>query len=96
MRSPLENAAVFVYNISCIIVGYILTTENDRYNTAKDEKETTRMKTEQIVVTSKGLGIEEALTLTEKLGNEVGLERKPMLHLRLLAEELFGMLRRRR
>ena len=51
------------------------------------------MKTEQIVITSKGQGMDQALTLTEKLGSEAGLKGKPVLHLRLLAEELFGMLR---
>ena len=34
-----------------------------------------------------------ALSMTEKLGAEQGLERKQILHLRLLAEELFSMLR---
>jgi hypothetical protein len=51
------------------------------------------MKTDQIVVTSKGCGMDEALSLTEKLGQDAGLENKPVLHLRLLTEELFGMLR---
>ncbi|MBQ2040831.1 MAG: hypothetical protein II482_01645 [Lachnospiraceae bacterium] len=51
------------------------------------------MKTEQIKVTSAGAGMEEALQLTEKFGLESGLERKENLRLRLLAEELFGMMR---
>ena len=51
------------------------------------------MKTEQIKVTSAGTGMEEALQLTEKFGLESGLERKENLRLRLLAEELFGMMR---
>ena len=51
------------------------------------------MKTEPIVVTCNGLGMGEALEATEKLGIEAGLEKKPVIHLRLLAEELFGMLR---
>ena len=51
------------------------------------------MKTETIIVSSLGQGIKEALALTEKLGKENGLEKKEVLHLRLLAEELFGMLR---
>ena len=37
--------------------------------------------------------IDEALAMTEKLGLDYGLEKKPVLHLRLLAEELFGMKR---
>ncbi len=51
------------------------------------------MKTKKMYVDSRGGGMEEALCTTEKLGAESGLERKPLLHLRLLAEELFGMLR---
>jgi hypothetical protein len=51
------------------------------------------LKTEQIKVTSAGAGMEEALQLTEKFGLESGLERKEDLRLRLLAEELFGMMR---
>ena len=51
------------------------------------------MKTEKIVVTSQGQGIADALTLTEKAGVYAGLDKKPALHLRLLAEELIGLLR---
>lgn len=51
------------------------------------------MKTEKMVISSREIGMQEALAATEKLGTECGLERKQMLHLRLLAEELFGMLR---
>lgn len=51
------------------------------------------MKTQEIKVTSSGLGIEEALELTEKTGSESGLQPKENLHLRLLAEELLGMVR---
>ena len=51
------------------------------------------MKTAPMIVTSEGIGIKEALALTEKLGKENGLSPKSVLHLRLLGEELFGMLR---
>ena len=51
------------------------------------------MKSEIITVTSQGEGMSAALSMTEKLGAESGLDSKPVLHLRLLAEELFGMLR---
>ncbi len=51
------------------------------------------MKTEQITVTGNGIGIDKALEATEKLGNEAGLDKKSALHLRLIAEELFGILR---
>ena len=51
------------------------------------------MKTGLITVTSEGLGMKEALMLTEDVGKDSGLEKKAVLHLRLLAEELFGMLR---
>ena len=51
------------------------------------------MKSTRITVTSGGLGMRDALDMTEKLGAESGLGEKENLHLRLLAEELFGMLR---
>ncbi|MBS7263204.1 MAG: hypothetical protein KIG36_06325 [Eubacteriales bacterium] len=51
------------------------------------------MKSAVIGVNSKGTGMSDALAMTEKLGVEGGLERKQVLHLRLLAEELFGTLR---
>ena len=51
------------------------------------------MKTEKISINNRELGMTVALSMTEKLGAEQGLERKQILHLRLLAEELFSMLR---
>ncbi len=51
------------------------------------------MKTTVITVTSRGTGMREAMEATEKLGVESGLERKEQLHLRLLSEELIGLLR---
>lgn len=51
------------------------------------------MKTEKISINNRELGMTVALGMTEKLGAEQGLERKQILHLRLLAEELFSMLR---
>ncbi len=51
------------------------------------------MKTAPITVTSGGEGIREALALTEKCGRDSGLDQKSALHLRLLAEEVSGMLR---
>lgn len=51
------------------------------------------MKTENITINSRGQGIEEALAMTESLGTESGLAEGEKLHLRLLAEELLGMLR---
>lgn len=51
------------------------------------------MKTEQTTMIRGEKGVKEALAMTEKLGVDYGLERKPVLHLRLLAEELFGMMR---
>ena len=51
------------------------------------------MKTDIITVTNKEESIKEALFFTEKFGNEVGLEKKGILHLRLLSEELMGILR---
>ncbi len=51
------------------------------------------MKTTPVSVKSSGAGMSEALTLTENIGAESGLDKKSVLHLRLLSEELFGMLR---
>ena len=51
------------------------------------------MKTREIAVTSRGLGMHEALEMTETLAAESGLKQNDILHLRLLAEELFGMLK---
>ena len=51
------------------------------------------MKSELITVNEKGCGISEALAMTEKAGIYCGLEKKQLLHLRLLAEETLGMLR---
>lgn len=50
-------------------------------------------KTAVITVTSEGQGIEEALSMTERVGREAGLDRKSNLRLRLLSEEMFGLLR---
>lgn len=51
------------------------------------------MVSDVMTVTSRGKGMNEALTATERFAIECGLEKRPVLHLRLLAEELFGMLR---
>lgn len=51
------------------------------------------MNSELMTVNSRGQGMSDALAMTEKLGRETGLDRKQNLQLRLLAEELFGMLR---
>lgn len=51
------------------------------------------MKTAPMIVTSDGIGMSEALAMTEQVGKTCGLDQKSNLHLRLLGEELFGMLR---
>ena len=51
------------------------------------------MEQKEFIVTSRGEGIREALAATEKLGVDSGLSIKENLRLRLLAEELFGMVR---
>ena len=51
------------------------------------------MNTEMIRINSYGDGMREALEATERLGVEGGLTPKQTLRLRLLAEELFGMMR---
>ena len=51
------------------------------------------MEQKEFIVTSRGEGMQEALAATEKLGLDCGLGSKENLRLRLLAEELFGMVR---
>jgi len=51
------------------------------------------MKTDVIAVSSKGSQIEQALSQVDKVAEYKGLVGKNALHLRLLAEELMGMLR---
>ena len=51
------------------------------------------MKSEIVKVTSSGAGMPEALEMTEKAGDVAGLEKKEKLRLRLLAEELVGVMR---
>ena len=51
------------------------------------------MNTAEIFISSRGQGMQEALEETEKLGLDCGLDTKENLRLRLLAEELFGMVR---
>lgn len=51
------------------------------------------MKTDIITITPEGEGISDALKETEKAASFRGLDRKQTLRLRLLAEEMTGMLR---
>ncbi|MGI6265444.1 MAG: hypothetical protein ACOYJY_08315 [Acutalibacteraceae bacterium] len=51
------------------------------------------MGTMEFAITSRGDGMEEALKETEILAVQSGLSKKEILRLRLLAEELFGMMR---
>ena len=51
------------------------------------------MKTKEIIIASSGQGMDEALLETERIGVESGLTPKEVLRLRLLTEELFGMMR---
>ena len=51
------------------------------------------MKTKKIFVNNQEIGIQDALIMTEGIGAECQLEVKQLRRLRLLAEELFGMLR---
>ena len=51
------------------------------------------MQTDKIQVLSNGEGIEAALAESEKFAAYMGIEGKPALHLRLLTEELLGMVR---
>ena len=51
------------------------------------------MQTDKIQILSNGEGIEAALAESEKFAAYMGIEGKPALHLRLLTEELLGMVR---
>ena len=51
------------------------------------------MNTPVITVNNEGSGFDEALALSEKLGLSCGLDKKQNLRLRLLTEELFGLVR---
>ena len=51
------------------------------------------MKTDVITVSSKGNRMESALLQTEKVAAYKGLSQKNALHLRLLTEEMMGMMR---
>ncbi|MCR5202027.1 MAG: hypothetical protein K6D02_02900 [Lachnospiraceae bacterium] len=51
------------------------------------------MKSKEITVWNDGTGIVTALAVTDELANANGLNKKKTLHLRLLCEELMGMMR---
>ncbi len=51
------------------------------------------MKTDVIVVSSKGARMEEALKEVDKVAEYKGLSHKSALHLRLLTEEMMGLMR---
>lgn len=51
------------------------------------------MKTDVVAIRPSGEGMEQALTETERAAAYCGLDRKQALRLRLLAEEMTGMLR---
>lgn len=50
------------------------------------------MKTESINISSTGTGKEKALEITEKTGAYIGLDHNNLLRLRLLSEELMGLM----
>ncbi|MBQ9419717.1 MAG: hypothetical protein IJU31_04990 [Synergistaceae bacterium] len=51
------------------------------------------MQTEHIKISSDGTGMDEALNLTDSVAETLGLAKKESFRLRLLAEELLGMVR---
>ncbi len=51
------------------------------------------MRSEEYIITGYDMGIREALDATERFGEEGGLGRKENLRLRLLGEELLGLVR---
>ena len=52
-----------------------------------------RDRTKEMMITGRGKGMDEALNATEKFGTDCQLSRKEVLQLRLLSEEVFGMIR---
>ncbi len=51
------------------------------------------MKSDIIVVSSKGMGMDAALAQTDKVATQMGLAPREALHMRLLVEEMMGMVR---
>lgn len=51
------------------------------------------MKSEKVNINSAGEGMKYALLITEGIGTDYGLDKKQVLQIRLLAEELLGMIR---
>lgn len=51
------------------------------------------MKSERVSISSTGEGMKYALLITEGIGTDYGLDKKQVLQIRLLAEELLGMIR---
>ena len=51
------------------------------------------MITEKITIYNDGTGMNEALSLTQKVSDVLSLDRKNSFHIRLLAEELLSMVR---
>ena len=51
------------------------------------------MKSEVIVVSSKGSGMDAALALADRTAQELELSHRDALHMRLLVEEMMGMIR---
>ena len=51
------------------------------------------MKSEVIVVSSKGMGMDAALAQTDRVATQLGLAPREALHMRLLVEEMMGMVR---
>ena len=52
-----------------------------------------RVRSEIVVVDGDGENLDKALNMTERFGAARDLDRKSVLHMRLLAEEMFGLMR---
>ncbi len=51
------------------------------------------MKTSEVIINSNGDGMEKAIEETQRLAEESGLTHKEQIRLRLLSEELFGIMK---
>ena len=91
VNSDIKNIYISLTGDQCAIT-------NIRFFGVENTSDITREKAERVKSTvvkvqGNGAGMDSALDMTERLAEESGLSPKQMLHLRLLSEELMGMVR---
>ena len=65
---------------------------DDQKDNSNSEGHSDRVRSSIVNVSSSGKGADEALAMTERLSTDSGLDKKDKLHLRLINEELIGLL----